>query len=117
MQACWLQGICQNHLRTTSPQGTAAFAAQGVRVSGGDLKAQNALKRRPSRQAESAALAEGHDAAFEAKPFSSADRGRGASERITLTRECRKCALSFRKRFCSGSAPRQTGIVNLELVL
>ena len=29
LQACWRQTVCQNRLRTASPQGVAALAAQG----------------------------------------------------------------------------------------
>ena len=29
LQTCWRQTVCQNRLRTASPQGIAALAAQG----------------------------------------------------------------------------------------
>jgi len=29
LQTCWQQTVCQNRLRTASPQGIAALAAQG----------------------------------------------------------------------------------------
>ncbi len=29
LQTCWRQRVCQNRLRTASPQGIAALAAQG----------------------------------------------------------------------------------------
>ena len=29
LQTCWRQTVCQNRLRTPSPQGIAALAAQG----------------------------------------------------------------------------------------
>ena len=29
LQTCWRQTVCQNRLRTASPQGVAALAAQG----------------------------------------------------------------------------------------
>ena len=52
LQTCWRQTVCQNRLRTASPQGIAALAAQGG----------------------VATLTERSDAAFEVCQFFSADR-------------------------------------------
>ena len=52
LQTCWRQTVCQNRLRTASPQGIAALAVQGG----------------------VATLTERSDATFAGKQFSSADR-------------------------------------------
>ena len=52
LQTCWRQTVCQNRLRTASPQGIVALAAQGG----------------------VATLTEGRDATFSVGQFSSADR-------------------------------------------
>ena len=51
LQTCWRQTVCQNRLRTASPQGVAALAAQGG----------------------VATLTEGRDEAFSVMQFFSAD--------------------------------------------
>ena len=51
IQTCWRRAVCQNRLRTASPQGIAALAAQGG----------------------VATLTERSDATFSVKQFSSAD--------------------------------------------
>ena len=51
LQTCWRQTVCQNRLRTASPQGIAALAAQGG----------------------VATLTEGRDETFSVRQFSSAD--------------------------------------------
>ena len=51
LQTCWRQTVCQNRLRTASPQGIAALAAQGG----------------------VATLTERSDATFSVMQFSSAD--------------------------------------------
>ena len=52
LQTCWRRTVCQNRLRTASPQGIAALAAQGG----------------------VATLTERSDATFSVEQFSSADR-------------------------------------------
>ena len=52
LQTCWRQTVCQNRLRTASPQGIAALAAQGGGV---------------------ATLTEGRDATFSVMQYPPAD--------------------------------------------
>ena len=62
LQTCWRQTVCQNRLRTASPQGIAALAAQGG----------------------VAPLTERSDAAFEVCQFSSADGEWSSAGRMIL---------------------------------
>ena len=71
-QTGWRQTVCQKRLRTASPQGIAALAAQGG----------------------VATLTERSDAAFEVKQFSSADREYSSAGRTTLDREYRSAPFS-----------------------
>ena len=72
LQTCWRQTVCQNRLRTASPQGIAALAAQGG----------------------VATLTERSDATFSVKQFSSADRELSSAGRTTLDREYRSAPFS-----------------------
>ena len=72
LQTCWRQTVCQNRLRTASPQGIAALAAQGG----------------------VATLTERSDATFSVEQFSSADRECCSAGRTTLDREYRSAPFS-----------------------
>ena len=67
LQTCWRQTVCQNRLRTASPQGIDAQASQG----------------------SVAPLTERSDATFSVEQFSPADREYSSAGRTTLDREYR----------------------------
>ena len=72
LQTCWRQTVCQNRLRTASPQGIAAQASQGG----------------------VATLTERSDETCSVEQFSSADREYSSAGRTTLDREYRSAPFS-----------------------
>ena len=90
LQTCWRRTVCQNRLRTASPQGIAALAAQwGV-----------------------ATLTERSDATFEVMQFSSADENKAPQD----ARYSRQESIEVRPFVPKGIlSVRQTGIYILTL--
>ena len=72
LQTCWRQTVCQNRLRTASPQGIDAQASQG----------------------SVAPLTERSDETCSVEQFSSADREYSSAGRTTLDREYRSAPFS-----------------------
>ena len=72
LQTCWRQTVCQNRLRTASPQGIDAQASQG----------------------SVAPLTERSDETFSVMQFSSADGEWSSAGRTTLDREYRSAPFS-----------------------